>query len=84
MSRRLKIGLVQQACSEDRTHNLAASVAGIREAQARGAQLVLLQELHTGVYFCQTEDTATFRLRPSPYPVRPAMRSACWHRNSAL
>jgi len=60
MSRRLKIGLVQQACSEDRNHNLAASTAGIREAQARGAQLVLLQELHTGVYFCQTEDTQRF------------------------
>jgi len=60
MKRRLKIGLVQQACSEDRSQNLAASVAGIRSAQARGAQLVLLQELHTGVYFCQTEDTQRF------------------------
>ena len=74
MSRRLKIGLVQQACSEDRTHNLAASVAGIREAQARGAQLVLLQELHTGVYFCQTEDTQRFDQAESvPGPTSDAL-----------
>ena len=74
MSRRLKIGLVQQACSEDRTHNLAASEAGIREAQARGAQLVLLQELHTGVYFCQTEDTQRFdSAEPVPGPTSDAL-----------
>jgi N-carbamoylputrescine amidase len=56
----LKIGLVQQTCSEDRARNLAASIAGVRAATAQGAQLVLLQELHTGVYFCQTEDTQRF------------------------
>jgi len=60
MKRPLKIGLVQQACSEDRAANLAASVAGVRAAHAQGARLVLLQELHAGVYFCQTEDTARF------------------------
>jgi len=56
----LTVGLVQHACSEDRAANLAASMSGIREAAARGARLVLLQELHTGVYFCQTEDVARF------------------------
>ena len=60
MTTHLKVGLVQQACSEDRSHNLAASMDGVRSAHARGAQLVLLQELHTGVYFCQTEDTQRF------------------------
>ena len=60
MNSTVKIGLVQQACGEDRARNIAASIAGIREAAARGARLVLLQELHTGVYFCQTEDTARF------------------------
>jgi N-carbamoylputrescine amidase len=58
--RSLSVGLVQHACIEDRARNLTASIAGIREAAARGARLVLLQELHTGVYFCQTEDTARF------------------------
>lgn len=60
MNTKLAIALVQQACTEDRAHNLATSTAGIREAAARGAQLVLLPELHTGVYFCQTEDVRRF------------------------
>ncbi len=58
----LTVGLVQQSCGNDRAANLASSIAGIREAAAKGAQLVLLQELHTGPYFCQTEDTAVFDL----------------------
>ena len=69
MNSTLKIGLVQQTCSEDRNKNLAASIAGIREVAARGAKLVLLQELHTGVYFCQTEDTKRFdQAEPIPGP----------------
>jgi N-carbamoylputrescine amidase len=69
MNRLLKLGLVQQACSEDREQNLAASETGIRAATALGARLVLLQELHTGVYFCQTEDTRRFdQAEPVPGP----------------
>lgn len=71
MSRKqqLKVGLVQQTCTDQRDKNLAASIAGIREAAKRGARLVLLQELHTGPYFCQTEDTAVFDLaEPIPGP----------------
>jgi len=69
MNSTLKVGLVQHACSEDRNSNLAASISGIREAAAHGAQLVLLQELHTGVYFCQTEDTKRFdQAEPIPGP----------------
>jgi N-carbamoylputrescine amidase len=60
MNKRIKVGLVQQACGEDRAANMAASIRGIRQAHTLGAQLVLLQELHTGVYFCQTEDTQRF------------------------
>jgi len=60
MTRHIKVGLVQQACSEDRDKNLSTSMVCVRSAQARGAQLVLLQELHTSTYFCQTEDTQRF------------------------
>jgi len=56
----LTVGLVQQACGNDRARNLAESINGIREAARQGAKLVLLQELHTGPYFCQTEDTKVF------------------------
>jgi N-carbamoylputrescine amidase len=65
----LKVALVQQSCTEDREHNLSASIAGIRDAASQGAQLVLLQELHTGVYFCQTHDTRRFdQAEPIPGP----------------
>ena len=60
MNPSLKVGLVQQACTEDSTRNLAASVRGIRQAASQGARLVLLQELHAGVYFCQTADARRF------------------------
>lgn len=66
---KLAIGLVQQTCTEDRRANLAATAAGIREAAAKGAGLVLLQELHAGVYFCQTEDMRRFdQAEPIPGP----------------
>ena len=59
---KIKVALVQQALRQDRDANIAASIGFIRSAAARGAQLVVLQELHTGSYFCQTEDTACFDL----------------------
>ncbi len=59
---KLMIGLVQQRCGIERDGNIAQSIAGIRDAVSRGAQLVVLQELHAGPYFCQTEDTANFDL----------------------
>ena len=69
MSRLLRVGLVQQLCSDDRADNLRSSEAGIRDAAARGAQLVMLQELHTSLYFCQHESTELFDLaEPIPGP----------------
>ncbi|HLW74022.1 MAG TPA: carbon-nitrogen hydrolase [Gammaproteobacteria bacterium] len=61
----LKVGLVQQRCTADRAQNLNESIKGIRDAAKQGAKLVLLQELHTGPYFCQTEDTQVFDLAES-------------------
>ncbi|MDX1454153.1 MAG: carbon-nitrogen hydrolase [Gammaproteobacteria bacterium] len=61
-SKTLTVGLVQQRCSADRDANLARSINGIKEAASKGAGLVLLQELHTGPYFCQTEDPEVFDL----------------------
>ncbi|MGD8796259.1 MAG: carbon-nitrogen hydrolase [Thiohalophilus sp.] len=69
MSRTLTVALVQQRCSADRQSNLQTSEARIREAAAAGAGLVLLQELHTSLYFCQREDPALFDLaEPIPGP----------------
>lgn len=56
----LRVGLVQQACTDDREANLAAAEEGVRRAASEGARLVLLQELHNGPYPCQAEDPARF------------------------
>ncbi len=56
----LKTGLVQQVNTGDRAANIAKSMAGVRACAAQGAQLVVLQELHCGLYFCQTEATEVF------------------------
>ena len=60
--RPLITGLVQHSCTSDRQANRDKCVAGIRQAAARGATLVVLQELHNSLYFCQTEDCANFDL----------------------
>jgi N-carbamoylputrescine amidase len=65
MKDKLSLGLVQQRCSADRQISLDNSIQGIREAARRGAELVLLQELHTGLYFCKSEDVRYFDLAES-------------------
>jgi len=57
---KVKVGIVQQACSPDREANIAKLEKGIREAARRGAKLVVLQELHNGPYFCQTAEDRFF------------------------
>ena len=62
-------GLVQHRCTPDRDENIHRSVAGVRAAAARGANLVVLQELHATPYFCQTEAPGCFDLaEPVPGP----------------
>lgn len=58
----LNVGVVQQSCNEDLDNNFAKSVAQIRNAAAQGAELVVLQELHRGPYFCQQEISDQFDL----------------------
>ena len=62
MSRKLSVAVVQHSNSDNYQANLTKSIAGIRRAAAQGAQLVMLQELHTGLYFCQVENTDFFDL----------------------
>lgn len=58
----LSVALVQQSNSDNAEHNIEKSIAGIRDAASQGAQLVVLQELHCSLYFCQTEDVDVFDL----------------------
>ena len=65
----MKVGLVQQANTADRAANIEKLQRHIRQAAAEGAELVVLQELHNGLYFCQTEDTHVFdQAEPIPGP----------------
>lgn len=56
----LKIGIIQQSCTENRETNIQKSFACIRDAATQGAKLIILQELHTSLYFCQLEETVRF------------------------
>ena len=67
--RKIKVGLVQQSNSEDIRANLKKLAQNIEACVAQGAQLVVLQELHNSLYFCQTEETDRFNLaEPIPGP----------------
>ena len=58
----MKVGLIQQKNTADRAANIEKLKVNIRKAAREGAELVVLQELHNGLYFCQTEDTNMFDL----------------------
>lgn len=62
MNKKVKIGTVQMSCTQSPQENLAKAVARIREAAAKGAQVVCLQELFTSLYFCDVEDYENFKL----------------------
>jgi N-carbamoylputrescine amidase len=59
---KLTVALVQQSNNANADENMAKSIKAIREAAQKGAQLVVLQELHRSLYLCQTEDVDVFDL----------------------
>lgn len=68
-NRTIKIGLVQQSNTADLKENLKKLADNIEACVSQGAQLVVLQELHNSLYFCQVEDTNNFDLaEPIPGP----------------
>ncbi len=58
---KLKVGIIQQSCTASIEGNRKKLDASITKIAKQGAQLIVLQELHDSLYFCQTEDTANFR-----------------------
>ena len=65
----LKVGLIQQACSADVEQNKESLKCNIEDVARQGAELVVLQELHNSLYFCQVESTDNFDLaEPVPGP----------------
>ena len=69
MKRIIRVGIVQQSCTNDLKTQLEKLHRNIASVAQAGAQLVVLQELHNTPYFCQTEDTSLFDLaEPIPGP----------------
>lgn len=58
----MKVGIIQQANSADHKSNISRLTDKIRLLAQQGAELIVLQELHNGLYFCQTEDVNIFDL----------------------
>ena len=59
---KVKIGLVQMSCVKEAQPNLQKAIAGIKDAAAKGAQIICLQELFTSLYFCNVEDYENFKM----------------------
>lgn len=58
----IKIGIIQQHNVADIKNNIERLAENITNLAQRGAQLIILQELHNSLYFCQTEDVNKFEL----------------------
>lgn len=69
MEKKILVGLIQQSNSSNREENMSRLKSRIEECARQGAQLVVLQELHNGLYFCQTENPDCFdEAEPIPGP----------------
>ncbi|MDY9918729.1 MAG: carbon-nitrogen hydrolase [Proteiniphilum sp.] len=56
----MRVGIIQQANTADREDNISRLQKKIRQLAQDGVELIVMQELHNGLYFCQSEDTAVF------------------------
>src|SRR5712675_57579 len=72
---RIKVGLIQAACSPDPSANLKRTLAAAERAAKQGAQIICTQELFRSQYFCQNEDHDSFKLaEPIPGPSTAAFQ----------
>jgi N-carbamoylputrescine amidase len=71
---KVNVALLQSHCVADKQSNLTRAIEKIKEAAAKGAQIVCLQELFTSLYFCDVEDYDNFKLaEPVPGPSTDAL-----------
>src|SRR5690554_77360 len=59
---KVKVGLVQTSCTNNKNENIEKAIQGIRIAAQKGANIVCLQELFSSLYFCDIEDYENFKL----------------------
>src|SRR5713101_2512956 len=85
MADKFTIGLVQMKCTANAEENLARAIGKIREAAARGAQIICLHELFHGEYFCRTEDAGLFNLAEAvPGPATEKLAQTAKDKKGAL
>jgi N-carbamoylputrescine amidase len=73
---KVQVGLVQMSCSSKKDDNIQRAVLKIREAAAKGAQIICLQELFTSLYFCDVEEYDNFKLaEPVPGPTTDTLQA---------
>jgi N-carbamoylputrescine amidase len=85
MANKFTIGLVQMKCTTNAEDNLSRAMEKIREASARGAQIICLHELFHGEYFCRTEDAELFNLAEAvPGPTTDRLAQLAKERKVAL
>jgi N-carbamoylputrescine amidase len=83
--RKVQVGLVQMSCTADKQENLEKAIRGVRDAAAKGAQIVCLQELFTSLYFCDVEDYKNFELAESiPGPSTEALETVAAELNVVI
>src|ERR1700719_1876341 len=72
---KVKVGIIQMSCVKEKDINLQKAIQKMKEAAAKGAQIVCLQELFTSLYFCDVEDYDNFLLAESiPGPSTEALQ----------
>jgi N-carbamoylputrescine amidase len=85
MAGKFTIGLIQMSCSPDPRENFVKAETRIREAAARGAQIICLQELFRSQYFCREENADFFELaEPIPGPSTEALSKLARDLNVAI
>src|SRR5260221_6265846 len=85
MADKFTVGLIQMSSSKDASANLDRAIGKIREAAKRGAQIVCLDELFCGEYFCRTEEAALFDLAEAiPGPTTDSLAKIARENNVAL
>src|SRR5260370_10067561 len=74
MANKFTVGLLQMRCTRNADENLSRAIEKIREASARGAQIISLHELFRIEYFCRKEHPHLFNLaQPVPRPATEAL-----------
>ncbi|MDB4884450.1 MAG: Nitrilase/cyanide hydratase and apolipoprotein N-acyltransferase [Gemmatimonadetes bacterium] len=74
-TRPFTVGIIQDSASSDTAATVEASVARVREAAARGAQIICLKELFNSTYFCKSQKCDRFDIaEPIPGPTTDVMQ----------